>query len=155
MFNFQDTLAAKAVEEQQLGYDTDIKDSTPLLDRRDPSAGPEFSNRCMHLRPVYAANKPYHPMLATLCNRVSQTPESIVNACHESTTWHAIKCCQLDCTLLHVLVGKPCYSPVQYAHVQQARIKRILGIRLASQYVWQPLEQRTWSAALQAVWKKS
>ena len=58
MFSFQDTLAAKAVEEQQLGYDTDIKDSTPLLGRRDPSASLEMSNRYVHVTPVHTANKP-------------------------------------------------------------------------------------------------
>ena len=48
MFNFQDTLAAKAVEEQQLGqYDFDVKDSTPLLGPATQSAkGLELSNRC-------------------------------------------------------------------------------------------------------------
>ena len=48
MFNFQDTLAAKAIEEQQLGqYDIDIKDSTPLLGPATQSANNlELSNRC-------------------------------------------------------------------------------------------------------------
>ena len=48
MFNFQDCLAAKAVEEQQLGQDDiDTQDSTPLLGRAAQSAnGLEMSHRC-------------------------------------------------------------------------------------------------------------
>lgn len=102
MFSFQDTLAAKAVEEQQLGYDTDIKDSTPLLDRHAPSANRlELCNRCVHLTPHVLAT--HHTtrcqLLYVTLFRITCEHTLLPVLSHTQTQLAQRDVCQIDCML--------------------------------------------------------
>ena len=67
MFGFQDTLAAKAVEQQQLGdHDSDIGDNAPLLGRTDQLASSlELPNRYCYTRMMQA----FAAELAAVCQQ--------------------------------------------------------------------------------------
>lgn len=68
MFGFQDTLAAKAIEQQQLGdHNSDVGDNAPLLGRADQLANSlELSNRYCYKRVLQALQ-----LLWLLCGNTS------------------------------------------------------------------------------------